>query len=158
MRDLCYVMSKRAQRQLEISDEHIANEPKVQPRATFVLKASLIFTLAPSCPGQCSTRSPSLAESGCRRAPAFAPGALALHVLLTASPISDSVRATEAVVAGGTTRLRHGAMSKRGRRDKPRAPPARWRDSGWVSASLRHCNKSTKPNHAQPKSALETAF
>lgn len=64
MRDLHYVTSKRAQRQLKISDGHVTNEPKVQPRASFILKAPLIFTLVPSCPGQCSTRSPSPAQAG----------------------------------------------------------------------------------------------
>lgn len=64
MRDLCYVTSKRAQRQLKISDGRVANEPKEQPRAFFILKAPFIFTSVPSCPAQRGTRSPSPVEAG----------------------------------------------------------------------------------------------
>lgn len=50
MRDLCYVMSKRAQRQLEIFDGQVGNEPGVKLRGFSILKASLIFTLVPPSP------------------------------------------------------------------------------------------------------------
>lgn len=149
MRDLCYVMSKRAQRQLEIFDGQVGNEPGVKLRGFSILKAPLIFTLVPPSPRPASPMVKGwIQETSWLCTMSFVPMGLADH-----GPMSDSVKVT--VVAGGTTGLGHSATSKQGRGDEPRVPQ---RDSGRDPASLRHRNKSAKPNHARSKSALETTF
>lgn len=99
MRDLCYVTSKRAQRQLKIFDGQVANEPRVQLRGFSILKASLIFTLVPSSPRPASpTVKGWMQESSGLCTMSFVPPGLADH-----GPMSDSMKVT--AVAGGTTAL-----------------------------------------------------